>query len=166
MRRLQSLSWSRNSAHQFIVPLFRAVNIQIAVTPHSDAEYKRFGGPCCVHLQDEMKMRQQGPPKSCYPTARRHTPDLDLRVRNILQLDRILSHTNTLHTLKFYFLNLLFECYTPIYANVSQVFSNLQFFLTKILLKFLISSMRATRPINLIFLNLGTPIIFGKDHEL
>jgi len=51
------------------------MNIQVAIfwvmTQSTDVGYQRFGGPCCLHLQDASG-RQHGPPKRLYSVTSLH----------------------------------------------------------------------------------------------
>jgi hypothetical protein len=63
--------------------VFTATNIQVVVfwvlTPFSDVVgYQRFGRPCCLHLQGEVKMQAVWSSETLVPLhiiTRRHNPE-------------------------------------------------------------------------------------------
>jgi hypothetical protein len=81
-----------------------------------------------------------------------------------LLMRRQLSQMNPAHPLIPYFLNFHFNgtCRPHIYVSILQVATSLQIFQLKLCV-FAISSIRATRLVHLIILDLISPIVIGEQ---
>jgi len=73
---------SRVSSEAFMAVMFHVEVFWVVMTYSIAAGYRRFGGPCCLHPRDEMKIETAWAPETsiCYHnTTRRHKPeDFDL----------------------------------------------------------------------------------------
>jgi hypothetical protein len=85
------------------------------------------------------------------------------RIHNRSQLVLIPSHINSLHAFLSYFFKLQFNILLPSTLRSSKF--HLSGFSTKILYAFIVSHIRATCPVHLIFLDVIIRIVFDKDYK-